>query len=145
MGKRKYVSRRLLQGIVVTFWCDVRITYCNQHTNTMENINFEEITLRVEITPSRGGGIEISLDTLGYEGEKMSAYQNYLGGGMLGKVCSSDTIRANQSFVEESICRELDEIAEQLKKYYFNLTNPEEETYEHMLYEQNQKLPVSAY
>lgn len=111
----------------------------------METINFEEITLRVEITPSRGGGIEISLDTLGYEGEKMSAHQNYLGGGMLGKVCSSDTIRANQSFVEESICRELDEIAEQLKKYYFSLTNPEQGRWESISYEQNQRLRVSAY
>ena len=26
---------------------------------------------------SRGGGIEISLDEYGYEGEKMTAYQNY--------------------------------------------------------------------
>lgn len=107
-------------------------------------INFEEITLRQEIT-SRGGGIIISLDTFGYEGEKMSAYQNYLGGGMLGKVSSNDTIRANNSFVEESLCRELDEIAEELKKYYFNLTNPDEETWEHVSFEQNQKLPVSAY
>lgn len=45
-------------------------------TKTTE-INFEEITLRLDAS-SRGGGIEISLESLGYPGEKMSAYQNYL-------------------------------------------------------------------
>lgn len=109
----------------------------------MKAINFEEITLRKEIT-SRGGGIEISLDTLGHEGEKMSAYQNYLGGGMLGRVCANDTIRAKHKIVELSLAEELDEIAEQLKQYYFNLTNPEGE-WEGVSYEQNQSMPVSAY
>jgi len=110
----------------------------------MEAINFEPITLRKEIT-SRGGGIEISLDTLGFEGEKMAAYQNYLGGGMLGRVASNDTIRTKHKFVEESMCKELDEIAEQLRQYFFNLTNPEDGEWETQNYEQNQKLPVSAY
>lgn len=105
--------------------------------------NFEEIVLRQEIG-GRGGGIEIDLTTLGFEGEKMSAYQNYLGGGMLGRVCSSDTVRANQSFVEESVCKELDEIAEQLRKYFFELTNPDSE-WESQSYEQNQKMPSRAY
>ena len=107
-------------------------------------INFEEIVTRKEIT-SRGGGIEIDLTTLGFEGERMSAYQNYLGGGMLGRVCSNDTVRAGQSFVEESICRELDEIAEQLRKYFFELTNPEDDEWESQSFEQNQKMPASAY
>jgi hypothetical protein len=110
----------------------------------METINFEEIVIRKEIT-TRGGGIEIDLTTLGHEGERMSAYQNYLGGGMLGKVCSNDTIRANQSFVEETLCRELDEIAEQLKKYFFELTNPDDDEWESVSYEQNQRMPASAY
>ena len=39
----------------------------------MKTINFEKITLRQQIT-SRGGGMEISLDTLGFKGEKMAAY-----------------------------------------------------------------------
>jgi hypothetical protein len=46
---------------------------------------------------SRGGGIEIDLTPYGYEGEKMSAYQNYLGGGMLGAVANSCTIKNWQS------------------------------------------------
>ncbi|MCP3699494.1 MAG: hypothetical protein GY920_13220, partial [Aliivibrio sp.] len=41
--------------------------------------------LRESISP-RGGGVEISLDNFGYPGEKMTAYQNYLGGGMLGSI-----------------------------------------------------------
>ena len=109
----------------------------------METINFEEIVLRQELS-HRGGGIEISLDTLGFEGEKMTAYQNYLGGGMLGRVCSNDTIRAYQSFVEDSVCKELDEIAEQLRRYFFELTNPDSE-WESQSYEQNQKMPSRAY
>lgn len=106
-------------------------------------INFEEITTRQEIS-SRGGGVEIDLTTLGFEGERMSAYQNYLGGGMLGRICSNDTVRARNSFVEESLCKELDEIAEQLKKYFHGLTNPDSE-WESVSYEQNQTMPVSAY
>ena len=42
---------------------------------------------------SRGGGIEIDLTDYGYEGQRMSAYQNYLGGGMLGGVANDCTIK----------------------------------------------------
>ena len=110
----------------------------------MERINFEEITLR-KVVSHRGGSIEISLDTFGYEGERMSAYQNYLGGGMLGRVCVNDTIRAKHKIVELSLAEELDEIGEQLKRYYFSLTNPEEGEWESVSYEKNQQMPVSGY
>ena len=42
---------------------------------------------------SRGGGIEIDLTSYGYDGEKMTAYQNYLGGGLLGAVANDCTIK----------------------------------------------------
>ena len=42
---------------------------------------------------SRGGGVEIDLTYFGYEGEKMTAYQNYLGGGMLGRIENDCTIK----------------------------------------------------
>ena len=42
---------------------------------------------------SRGGGIEIDLTQYGYTDEKMSAYQNYLGGGMLGGIANDCTIK----------------------------------------------------
>jgi hypothetical protein len=47
--------------------------------------------VRQEVSP-RGGGVEIRLDDWGYPHHKMTAYQNYLGGGMLGKVCSDCTV-----------------------------------------------------
>jgi hypothetical protein len=109
----------------------------------MEAINFESITLRQEVS-HRGGRIEIDLTTLGYDGERMVAYRNYLGGGMLGRVCAKDTIRAKHKIVELSLATELDEIAEQLKQYYFSLTNPEE-GWESLSFEQNQGLPISGY
>ena len=93
---------------------------------------------------TRGGGIEIDLSPYGFEGEKMAAYQNYLGGGMLGRICVNDTIRAQHSFIEESDAKKLDEIGEELKKYFHELTNPEGE-WESTSYEQNQNLPVSDY
>jgi hypothetical protein len=106
-------------------------------------MEFENIVLRQEIS-SRGGGVEIDLTSLGFEGEKMSAYQNYLGGGMLGCVRVNDTVRANNSIVEENDTKKLDQIGEELKRYFFNLTNPDSE-WESQSYEQNQKMPVSGY
>ena len=61
---------------------------------------------------SRGGGIEIELTPYGYEGEKMSAYQNYLGGDMLGAVANSWTINDWQSD------KDLIDIAFELKILY---------------------------
>jgi hypothetical protein len=87
--------------------------------------NFEEITLREKLS-TRGGGIEIDLSTLGFEGHKMSAYQNYLGGGMLGSIQSNDTIRSQASNVRLQLefsnrFKELDEIANDLKTYFASL------------------------
>lgn len=106
-------------------------------------INFEKITLRKQVS-TRGGGIEISLDGLGFKGEKMSAYQNYLGGGMLGKVCANNTVNAYNKQVTEKQQAKLDKVAEQLKMYYHNLTNPDTE-WESQSFEQNQKMPTSGY
>lgn len=114
----------------------------------MKQINFEPITLRLQVS-SRGGGIEIDLSSLGFKGEKMAAYQNYLGGGLLGAVCVNDTIR-RQSFRSEQserVNKKLDGIGEQLKKYYHSLTNPDpdEQPWESQTFEQNQNMPVSGY
>ena len=38
---------------------------------------------------SRGGGVEIDLTYFGYEGEKMTAYQNYLGEGCLAELITT--------------------------------------------------------
>jgi hypothetical protein len=108
-----------------------------------KKINFEEITLRQKIS-SRGGGIEIDLSSLGFEGEKMAAYQNYLGGGMLGCICVNDTITSKHKIVEEKMFRKLERIGEELMKYFHSLTNPDAE-WENQTFEQNQNMPVSAY
>jgi len=103
----------------------------------MKAIDFKPITLRKEIS-IRGGGLEISLNSLGHKNEKMTAYQNYLGGGMLGRVANDCTVSDWRQDAE------LVEVAEQLRKYFFNLTNPDTE-WESQTFEQNQKMQVSAY
>jgi len=116
----------------------------NQKYQTMAKaIDFEKITLRSQIS-SRGGGIEISLDTLGFKGQKMAAYQNYLGGGLLGKVCANNTIEAYNKPCTDKQKAKLDKIAEQLKQYFHSLTNPDTE-WEGQTYEKNQNMPTSAY
>jgi hypothetical protein len=110
----------------------------------MKKINFAEITLRLELS-SRGGGVEIDLTTLGFKGEKMSAYQNYLGGGMLGAISENNTINAYGKEITSKKQLKLEKIAEELKRYFHSLTNPEEEEWESVSYEQNQNLPTSAY
>ena len=108
-----------------------------------KKITFEEITLRLEIS-SRGGGVEIDLTRKGFKGQKMSAYQNYLGGGMLGRVCVNNTIQAFNRPCTDRQKAKLEKIGEELKQYYHNLTNPDTE-FEGQSYELNQKMAVSGY
>ena len=99
--------------------------------------NFEDITIRKKIS-SHGGGIEVDLtDIVGYP-VQMTAYQNYLGGGMLGRVASDCDI---ENWKEND---ELVEIAYELRQYFHGLTNPDDSV-EGTSFEQNQKLPISAY
>ena len=70
-----------------------------------ENITREEIS-------HRGGGVELDLSDFGYEDELMSAYQNYLGGGMRGAVANSCTIEDWE--MDEKLVR----IADELREYY---------------------------
>jgi len=108
-----------------------------------KKITFEEITLRLEIS-SRGGGVEIDLTRKGFKGQKMSAYQNYLGGGMLGRVCINNTIQAFNRPCTDRQKAKLEKIGEELKQYYHNLTNPDTE-FEGQSYELNQNMAVSSY
>tara|TARA_Y100000401_G_scaffold27483_1_gene19726 strand:+ start:4991 stop:5290 length:300 start_codon:yes stop_codon:yes gene_type:complete len=87
----------------------------------------------------RGGGIEIDLTPHGFEGEKMTAYQNYLGGGMLGKINNDCTIE------EWHTDDDLTKIAQELSKHFHKLTNPTEDEWESLSFGQNQQLPSSAY
>ena len=110
--------------------------------NKLNAEDFEKITLRLRAS-SRGGGIEIDLTTLGFPSAKMTAYQNYLGGGMLGAICSDCTIRYTDGDGAEG--DKLDEISTQLKKYFHSLTNHEDDEWENQSFEQNQSMPSSAY
>lgn len=107
----------------------------------MNNIDFEDVTLRCEYS-RRGGGIEIDLSPFGYENEKMTSYQNYLGGGMLGSIQNDCTI---EDWIHDE---ELGGISEELNKYFHSLTNEEVDDYDEWSsgeYEEIQNRSVSSY
>lgn len=105
-----------------------------------EKFNIEENTLKLQ-AGYRGGGIAVSLDSLGrkYKGHKMSAYQNYLGGGMLGSI-QNDCTMQNWGMDEKLVA-----LADRLAKYFHSLTNHEDDEWESASFEENQKRPSSAY
>jgi hypothetical protein len=111
------------------------IKWYNQQAK-MKIINFKKITLRQALS-SRGGGIEIDLTSLGFKGERMAAYQNYLGGGMLGAIQCNSTVNTTS--------KKLNDISEQLMRYFHSLTNHEDDEWESATFEQNQNRPKSAY
>ena len=111
---------------------------------TKKSINFEDVIIRQKIS-HRGGGIEISLDTLGFEGERMAAFQNYLGGGMLGRIQTNDTIRRQSLSTTKKNEEKLNKIADELAKYFHSLTNHEDDEWESATFEQNQARPSRAY
>ena len=96
-----------------------------------------ELIIREKIT-MRGGGVEIDLTRKGFSGHKMTAYQNYLGGGMLGAVGNDCTI------LGWSLNPKLRRIAEELAQYFHEQTNPDSE-WEGSSFEENQKRSLSAY
>jgi hypothetical protein len=105
----------------------------------MKTLDFEPITLRIEVS-HRGGGIEIDLSDFGkkYIGHKMTAYQNYLGGGMLGAIgndCTYPNWRDNRNLVK---------IAENLAMYFHDFTNRSDDEWESATFEQNQRRPYRA-
>ena len=81
---------------------------------------------------SRGGGVEIDLTYFGYEGEKMTAYQNYLGGGMLSAIGNDCTMKDWRSDME------LIDLAFELREYYCKRMGLD------LMY-MNSTLPMSAY
>jgi len=106
-----------------------------------KRIELSELVLRQELS-SRGGGVEIDLSRFGFKGQKMSAYQNYLGGGMLGKIATNNTINAFDLPCTEKQQAKLDKIALRLKKYFFTL---QYEEFDQEQFDSNQKRAVSAY
>lgn len=79
----------------------------------------------------RGGGIGIDLSAWGYKDHYLSAYQNYLGGGMLGGIANSSTIKDWRD--DKKLVR----LATKLRQYYANCMRIDLDDYE--------GLPISAY
>ena len=76
-------------------------------------MNIEDHIIREEYS-HRGGGCELDLTEFGYEDEFLSAYQNYLGGAMLGSIGNSCTVenwRQDETLVK---------LASELREYYQN-------------------------
>jgi len=100
--------------------------------------------IRLEVS-HRGGGIEIDIsDYLKLPGARMTAYQNYLGGGLLGAV-SSD---CNFTTKSQKLLDEVEKMASELKRYYHDLSNGEVSAYDEYSsddFENIQNRPVSAY
>lgn len=103
---------------------------------------FDSVQVREKLS-RRGGGVEISLSSFGFGGHKMLAYQNYLGGDMLGSIQSSDTVRhvgdTQSEVMYSSKVWELDLIAEALQRYFSHLMGNDES------YEVTQTMPSAAY
>ncbi|MDD4290605.1 MAG: hypothetical protein PHH83_05060 [Patescibacteria group bacterium] len=92
----------------------------------------------------RGGGIEISLDSLlDTDGYKMTAYQNYLGGGLLGSIQNDYNFDPSELSKTDNIL--LEKITDELNRYFHNLTNHEGDEWEEATFEENQNRPSSAY
>lgn len=111
------------------------------------NEYIEANTLRCDVS-RRGGGIEIdAAEYLQIPFARMAAYQNYLGGGMLGSVQAS--MNGNIAACKDK--RKLakaEKLAEALKRYFHELTNAEAEDWDEWAtsdYEQNQNRSISAY
>lgn len=74
-------------------------------------MKIQDNILREELS-YRGGGVELDLTEFGYEDELLSAYQNYLGGGMRGSIANSCTVEDWQ--MDEKLLR----LAEELREYF---------------------------
>lgn len=115
------------------------------------NLNeyIENNTLRLEAS-YRGGGIEIDAgEYVGIEGARMTAYQNYLGGGIAGSIQSA----RNFTTKNKAKADKADKLAEALKKYFYYQNNGGGDDYmqENVTgpdaggYEATQSMPASAY
>lgn len=108
----------------------------------MENYNIEDNIIRIDAS-RRGGGIKIDVSELFGEGCKMSAYQNYLGGGLLGAVQSDINFMPTEEQKADVL-----KLSEELKRYFHEITNEEASEYDvwnEMSYENNQSMPSSGY
>jgi len=117
--------------------------------STSQNIRkyFEENTIRCEIS-YRGGGIEIDLsEATGIDGLRITAYQNYLGGGIAGSIQSDCNYEDHA--IPEAKKELIEKLREELTRYFYSLNNGGGDDYmqglEDNTYEKNQSMPSGAY
>lgn len=103
----------------------------------MKQYDFKSATIKSEF--GRSNFIKITLKPFGLDGE-MVAWQNYGGGGMLLKIVATHDCPTK----DKRKLKKLESLKEGLKRYLHSITNPEE-GWESVTYEQNQKMPFSAY
>ena len=104
----------------------------------------ESNILREDIS-RRGGGIELDLNCI-KDGYRMTAYQNYLGGGILGHICNSYNFEINS--LSKNKQTKLNKITDELNKYFYCISNglaTDYDEWNNLSFEQVQNMPVSAY
>jgi hypothetical protein len=114
--------------------------------NKSDAMHYVEDNITREEISHRGGGVQISLDGIGIDGGLMSAYQNYLGGGLLGAIQSDNNIKTPHGI--NSIDSDLDLLEQCIKEYFFIVQGGDYELYEGgdvIDFEEQQKMPPSAY
>lgn len=109
----------------------------------------EENTLRLEAS-RRGGGIEIDAsEQLGIDGAKMTAYQNYLGGGLLGSISNSYNAEILEAIEAGDIERDtVTDLGDSLARYFHEITNEDAADYDEWNdteFDSLQNRPGSAY
>ena len=105
----------------------------------IESFDIVVNTIRLEAS-HRGGGIEIDVSSIFGNGKKMTAYQNYLGGGMLGSIGNSYNWNA-----EGKEYKYMQLLAKRLAKHFHTITNPDEDEWKSAKLEELQRRAISAY
>jgi hypothetical protein len=103
----------------------------------MKQYDFKTAIIKSEF--GYGSFIKITLEPFGLDGE-MVAWQNYGGGGIRLKIVATHDCPTK----DKRKLKKLESLKEGLKRYLHSITNPEE-GWESVTYEQNQKMPFSAY
>lgn len=106
----------------------------------------QDNTLRLEVS-HRGGGIEIDAsDYLLTPEAKMTAYQNYLGGGMTGAIQFDCNIR---DWDKTEVADRVRELGDKLMRYYYDQSNPVVDEWDEWAstsnFEQQQQRKTSAF
>lgn len=109
----------------------------------INDFNIEENVYKSDYS-YRGGYILVNCSELfpKVENALIGASQNYLGGGMLGRI--QGVAQFNPEQLSKRDFKRFIKIKEKIKKYFHSLTQHEDE-WENMDYETNQKMGVSAY